>query len=152
MAVAPRTVVNKFSMWNFSPCRQRKRRTRWQHYVLSQAMPAWRITPYLMLIDPTVPCQTESLGTRIRVSSDGAQVAVNVDPTLAASDFAPPLLARHDVSAEVQEILKSEFSLGEDKLDFSAYEKSVADDYAAGGSFAPVLGKRMQVMRILLRA
>ncbi len=103
-----------------------------QTHVLRRAHPEWVVRPFLMLVDPTVVCSVDSLGTRIQTSRKGRILTVTTDPTLRAHEIRPALLTTHDVSAEVEEILNGEVKTGGKEVAFVTFLNQLADTLARG--------------------
>jgi hypothetical protein len=108
-----------------------------QYYVLSRAMPAWEITPFLLLIDPTAQCSTDSLGARISVNRSKRRVAVTLDSALTFADIQPPLQARYNVGAEVREILAGPLQLNGVDLGFAEFVDRISGKLESGEDFEP---------------
>lgn len=108
-----------------------------QYHVLSQVMASWKITPYLLLIDSSVPCTVDSLSSRIRVRRDGHNAVVTLDPTLNAVDIPLSLLTKRDVSVEVQETLQGDLELDGRGIPFHEFVEDVAGKLAKGEDFVP---------------
>ncbi len=103
-----------------------------QTLVVRTAKPHWTITPFLMLVDPTVACSVENLGARIRVTREGRDVTVTVDPTLSAQDLLPSLLTIEDVTADVEEILAGLVQMPNREVGFRTLVEEVSEQLAAG--------------------
>ena len=108
-----------------------------QTYVLRQAKPHWKVTPYLMLVNPGARCSA-ALGTQMRVSKCRGHAAVSVDPNLRADNLVEAVLIRHDVTGEVDEILRGR--LGGD-TDFPNFVHHLATMLDRGEEPLPKLGR-----------
>jgi len=77
-----------------------------QTYVLRAVHPEFEVQPFLLLVDPTVPCSVDGLGAAIRVERDADNRAtVTVDPVFDFELVRPALLRKHDVAAIVEQIV-----------------------------------------------
>lgn len=114
-----------------------------QTHVLQLCKPSWRITPHLMLVDPTALCDIDALGTRIRAEADGRSTRVHVDPTLQVASLPQPLIVPRDVTVEVQDILAGNVELPDgNTLPFLYFVSETSEQLAAGIDAAPTPGSQ----------
>ena len=73
----------------------------YQSYVLGLAYPDLKITPCLLLVDKTVPASIPGLNSAFRVTTEGRNVTVTVDPTFDVRLLVPSILREFDASQEV---------------------------------------------------
>ena len=114
-----------------------------QTCVLRQAYPDFEVRPYLLLVDPTVACSVDGLGTAIRVTRDEDNRAkVSVDPTLDVRAIRPPVLKLHDVEEDVAGILAGVVRTPVGTHGFSEFAEWISERLLAGQRVAPEVGKQ----------
>ena len=114
-----------------------------QTHVARLAHPELDVRPYLLLVDPTVPCSVDGLGSAIRVERDGENRArVTVDPGLDVRAIVPPLLTKHDVGEYVEEILAGVTDTPAGAFGFAEYAERIAAAIVVGRKIDPPVGKQ----------
>lgn len=112
-----------------------------QTWVCRQAYPGLEVRPFLLLVDPTQVCSIDGLGTAIRVDRDASgRAVVTVEPDFDVRALRPPLLAQHDVSEYVEEILESLVETPEGMFDFAEYANRMAAAIVADRKVDPPVG------------
>jgi hypothetical protein len=114
-----------------------------QTYVMRQAYSDFDVRPYLLLVDPTVACPVDGLGTAIRVERDAENRArVSVDATLDVRAIRPPVLRLHDVEEYVAEILAGVVATPAGSFEFAEFAEWISEHLLAGRRPAPTIGKQ----------
>lgn len=112
-----------------------------QAWVCRQACPGLAVRPFLLLVDPTQTCAVDGLGTAIRVDRDAAgRAAVTVAPGFDVRALRSPLLAAHDVTEYVEEILRSSVATPAGSFGFVEYAERMAAAIAADRKVDPPVG------------
>ena len=114
-----------------------------QTYVLRQAYPAFEVRPCLLLVDPTVPCSVDGLGTAIRVTRDeGNRARVSVDPAMEVQAIKPAVLRLHEVEEYVAELLAGVVDTPVGSFEFAEFAEWMSEHLIAGRKAAPAVGKQ----------
>jgi hypothetical protein len=111
-----------------------------QTYVLRLARPQWRITPYLMLPDPSAATNLTGVGAALAVRSMDKSVKVEPKAGFDARALAPPLLKVHDVAGLVEDVLVAEVDTRTGPVSFKAFVTDLADKLGKWQEPEPVLG------------
>ncbi len=112
-----------------------------QTHVLRQAYRAFEVRPCLLLVDPTVPCSVDGLGTAIRVTRDeDNRASVSVDPTLEVRAIRPPVLKLHEVEEYVAELLAGVVDTPVGSFEFAEFAAWMSEHLVAGRKASPVVG------------
>jgi hypothetical protein len=112
-----------------------------QAYVLRAVHPELEVRPFLLLVDPTVPCSVEGLGAAIRVERDANnRPQVAVDAAFDVMRLRPALLKAHDVSEYVHEILEGPVETPEGMFGFDEYVVRMAAAIVADRKIDPPVG------------
>jgi hypothetical protein len=111
-----------------------------QAYVLRLAYPEFEITPYLMLVDKTVPVKIEGLNSMLAVKSAGRQVTVAVSERFDAKAIDPPVLRRVNVVREVAALLEFPLEVQGVPRPFEEFVEWASDILARGDSFPIEVG------------
>jgi hypothetical protein len=114
-----------------------------QTCVLRQAYPKFVVQPYLLLVDPTVTCSVDALGTSIRVTRDEDNRAiVTVDPTLDVRAIRPPVLKLHGVEEYVAAILAGVVETPVGSYGFEEFAGWMSEQLLSGERVAPAVGRQ----------
>ncbi len=81
-----------------------------QKFVISNAYPKFRVTPYLMLADKSKKCTTTGLNQKFQiVKNEENRTGIEVSSNLSKEDLENPILAEMNVSGIVEDIINEEF-------------------------------------------
>jgi hypothetical protein len=123
------------------PWRPYLRDVAFQTYVARLAYPGLEFRPHLLLVDPSVTCSVDGLGTAIRVTRDADNRAeVTVDPAFDVRAIAPPVLSRHNVEDFVAEILAGVVETPVGTHGFTEFAEWMSEQLSAGRRVDPVVG------------
>ena len=111
-----------------------------QWRVVQQAYPDWKITPYLMLLDTGAAASLAGVGAMFKVDRVGRKVRITIDPQFDISGLTQPLLRVHEVSAEVDSLIKSPVATPAGLYTFDHLVEQLGAELAAGRAFPPVAG------------
>ncbi len=76
-----------------------------QKYVINQALPEYKVSAHLMMIDKSAICPTDGLNQKFQVVKDSnGRKSVQVSKTLTDADLNPKLLCKVNVDAECDKI------------------------------------------------
>lgn len=81
-----------------------------QKYVITKAFPAQEVRAHLVLADKTVPCPTNGLNQKFRLTRDGTRRAVETSSELTAADLEPKILRAINVDKLCDEIFAGEIA------------------------------------------
>lgn len=108
-----------------------------QKYVITQALPQYEVSAYLMMADKAASCPTDGLNQKFRlVKDEKGRKSVVVSDTLTKQDLTPPILCPVRVDQACDQIYGDTETIGDQAMGFEQRVRLFADQYAADRKIA----------------
>lgn len=103
-----------------------------QKYVINQALPQYKVSAHLMMIDKSAICPTDGLNQKFQVVKDSnGRKSVSVSKTLTKADLRPKLLCTVNVDAECDQIYAGTDGGSDQSQSFTQRVDFLADSYVS---------------------
>lgn len=110
-----------------------------QKYVLSKALPIYRISSYLLLVNKDSVAPSDGLNQKFRITKDeNGRVKIITSVNLTAQDLSHQILKKVNVDDEINFIFSS--MKFRDSMSFAEYVNFLNDHYVRNVKISPVLG------------
>ncbi len=108
-----------------------------QKYVITQALPQYEVSAYLMMADKAASCPTDGLNQKFRlVKDEKGRKSVVVSDTLTEQDLTPPILCPVRVDQACDQIYGDTETIGDQAMGFEQRVRLFADQYAVDQKIA----------------
>lgn len=103
-----------------------------QYYILQQAFPQYRVSPYLCLANKRQPATVDGLNQAFALVENNGQWQIQVAPSLQKEDLGEPVLYEANVQEVVNAILDKDDFGQEADMNFGEWVHTMADIYTSG--------------------
>ena len=110
-----------------------------QKYVISRAMPEYKVTANLMLMDKAAICPTDGLNQKFKIDrGENGRTQITISPKLNSEDLSTRMLTTINVDDCCNVIYQHEFSQGDETMGFTEYVRFLAEHYVRDEKIPPV--------------